>query len=125
MKLHRKMEVDGFGKSLIKSDFQVVPKLFCKYLLLSADVYSAGSCVCTHSVVDKCFSTLNIFAFIFTSVINETGRMKIFFPSITHCLELAKGFFFFFLMLFLPISQKRTFKTKWCCNSDYLVGLQV
>lgn len=22
--------------------------------------------------------------------------MKIFFPSITHCLELAKGFFFFF-----------------------------
>lgn len=30
VRLHRKMEVDGFGKSLIKSDFQVVPKLFGK-----------------------------------------------------------------------------------------------
>lgn len=66
MKLHRKMEVDRFDKALMKSDIKIVPKLFYKYLLLSAGAYSASSGVCTHSVVDKCFSTLNIFTCIFT-----------------------------------------------------------
>lgn len=96
VKLHREVEMDRFDKPLMKNDLKVVPKLCNKYLLLSADAYSASSGVCSYSVVDKCISTLNISACIFTSVINKTGRIRIFLSSITHYLELSKGFFLLF-----------------------------
>lgn len=51
VKLHGMMEVGRFDKPVVKSDLEVVPKLF--YLLLSAAAYGAGSGLCTHSVVDR------------------------------------------------------------------------